>query len=36
MDGFWNFMSSIPWYAWIAIVAIICGTIRAVYRQPAK
>ena len=27
MDAFWNFMSGIPWYAWIAIIVILIGAL---------
>jgi hypothetical protein len=27
MEGLTSALSSIPWYAWVAIVAIVCGTI---------
>ena len=29
-DQFWRFLSTIPWYAWIAIVAIVGGIIRQI------
>jgi hypothetical protein len=27
MDPLWSILSSIPWYGWVAIIAIVCGTI---------
>jgi hypothetical protein len=36
MEGFWNLFSNIPWYAWIALVAIICGTIVRVSNNRAR
>ena len=30
MDGFLSWMQSIPWFGWIAIVAILCGTIPSI------
>ena len=27
-ESFWNFLSHIPWFAWIPILAIIFGTIK--------
>ncbi len=35
-DSFWNFMSHIPWFAWIAIVAIIGGVIRQLVSMSHK
>jgi hypothetical protein len=29
-ESFWQFCSGIPWFAWIAIVAIIGGTVRQI------
>lgn len=29
-DGFWKFASGVPWYAWVAIVAIGGGIIRQI------
>ena len=28
-----NFLSSIPWYGWVAIVAIVCGAFQAVVKS---
>ena len=33
MDAFWLWAGSIPWFAWIAIVAILCGTATAITRM---
>jgi hypothetical protein len=30
MDGFWHWASSIPWFAWVAIVAILAGCATSV------
>jgi hypothetical protein len=27
MDSFWNFMGGIPWYGWVAAVAILGGVV---------
>ncbi len=27
LNSFWQFLHTIPWWAWIPIVAIVCGTI---------
>jgi len=35
-DSFWNFLNHIPWYAWITIVGIIVGGIRAVVSMSHK
>ena len=32
MDSIQEFMSSLPWYAWVAIIAIIGGTISSITR----
>jgi hypothetical protein len=31
MEGLTNVLSSIPWYGWIAIVAIVCGAAVKVF-----
>jgi hypothetical protein len=33
MQTFLSIMNSIPWFAWIPIVAIICGTIGGIVRS---
>ncbi|MHC5064346.1 MAG: hypothetical protein ACYTG5_10275 [Planctomycetota bacterium] len=33
MDSVWESISRLPWYAWVAIVAIVCGTINAMMRR---
>lgn len=30
MDGFWSWFGTIPWYAWVAIVAIGGGTATSI------
>lgn len=30
MNSFYNVLNALPWYAWIAIVGIIGGTVRSV------
>jgi uncharacterized membrane protein HdeD (DUF308 family) len=35
-EGFWNFLSHIPWYAWIAIVVLVGGIIRQVVSMSHK
>jgi hypothetical protein len=32
-NGFAQFLIGIPWFAWIAIVAIICGSISQIIAQ---
>ncbi|QEH38381.1 hypothetical protein OJF2_69820 [Aquisphaera giovannonii] len=32
-SGFTQFLIGIPWFAWIAIVAIICGSISGIIAQ---
>ncbi|WP_435005087.1 hypothetical protein P12x_002978 [Tundrisphaera lichenicola] len=32
-NGFVQFLTGIPWFAWIAIVAIVCGSISAIIAQ---
>ena len=32
-NGFAQFLNGIPWFAWIAIVAIICGSIMQIITQ---
>jgi hypothetical protein len=35
-EGFWNFLSGIPWWAWIPIIAIIAGSIRQLVAMSHK
>ena len=30
LDSFWNFLSRIPWYAWVPILGIIAGAIQQI------
>ena len=32
METFERILSSIPWFGWVAIVAIVCGTITSAIR----
>jgi len=32
-DTFWTFMRSIPWWAWIPIVAILGGTMQGLVKM---
>jgi hypothetical protein len=36
MDAVWSFVSSIPWYAWVAIVVIIAGVVTMKIRKPQR
>jgi len=35
-ESFWTFLSRIPWFAWIAIVAIVGGVIRQLVSMSHK
>jgi hypothetical protein len=35
-EAFWNFLSRIPWYAWIAIVVLVGGIIRQLVSMSHK
>lgn len=35
-ESFWHFLGNIPWYAWIAMVGIIMGGIRALVSMSHK
>ena len=36
MNEFWSWARSIPWFGWVAIVAIICGCITGIVKMIFK
>ncbi len=36
MDSLWSALAGLPWYAWIAIIAIVGGTIRSIVAMNHK
>ena len=36
MSGFVSILNTLPWFAWIAIVAIVCGTIDGIIKRSIK